>query len=315
VFDNNEATYVERYRLRATTEVLTQSEADPSQWTQLELLDARPVTTSDFVEKAKFSDGRFRHYTNHLLLATQEQGLGMPTQVVLSNEGVKVYSAENVMEYEYGLEHVPFIEGTSSGDFIDGNYNFESPTPEQVTKWQSYGWLITESNPSTISLKSDENLMTIDLPNHSIIVSLYESGKLIETMESFYLVSDGSALPIREVVTTFVTVSNGDCIREVTTMTYSDYEVIKAVDSRQGRISHSDFTLSPNPASERVHLNLTSISDEIKQIQVVDMIGKVNMQISTFATNEIDISQLKAGMYHLVIVTKSGFHTKTFTKL
>lgn len=103
-----------------------------------------------------------------------------------------------------------------------------------------------------------------------------------------------------------------------------NYYLLRAKD-QQGGISKSDvvrvwygkktaITVGPNPASEKVVINLSGPSS-IFAIQLVNSTGQVleqknNIQIIT----EISISHLQAGMYYIRIIGKDGVTVTNFVK-
>ncbi|MBY0476956.1 MAG: T9SS type A sorting domain-containing protein [Chitinophagaceae bacterium] len=103
-----------------------------------------------------------------------------------------------------------------------------------------------------------------------------------------------------------------------------NYYRLRAVD-KQDREKLSDVVkvwfgtdelirISPNPASEKIVINLSQPSS-ILQIELVNIAGQVLQKWSrTQFTTEINISHLQAGMYYLRIQGKNGLSTKCFVK-
>lgn len=103
-----------------------------------------------------------------------------------------------------------------------------------------------------------------------------------------------------------------------------NYYRLRAVD-KQDREKLSDVVkvwfgtdelirISPNPASEKIVINLSQPSS-ISQIELVNIAGQVLQKWSrTQFTTEINISHLQAGMYYLRIQGKNGLSTKCFVK-
>ena len=71
------------------------------------------------------------------------------------------------------------------------------------------------------------------------------------------------------------------------------------------------FDLYPNPAANVLQIDLKNEVD-MKEIRVVTLAGKVVLE-SEF-TNVIDVSQLAAGSYYVVVSNENGSHTKMFVK-
>lgn len=67
----------------------------------------------------------------------------------------------------------------------------------------------------------------------------------------------------------------------------------------------SQFSVFPNPAKGKVHVNNTS-GLLITEIAIVDLTGRGVMKIANFENKEIDISHLNAGAYLLQMRTEKG---------
>ncbi len=74
------------------------------------------------------------------------------------------------------------------------------------------------------------------------------------------------------------------------------------------------ISVLPNPASEKIVINLSEPSS-ILQMQIVNTTGQVLRQLNTIQfLNEINISNLQAGMYYIRFLGKDGVTTKSFIK-
>jgi len=81
-----------------------------------------------------------------------------------------------------------------------------------------------------------------------------------------------------------------------------------------------ELSLSPNPASDQVYVNLNMIERDNVNLLVTDMLGKVcmNMDLGTVISGEqrfpIDITSLSSGTYFLSIIGNNGSATTKFIK-
>ncbi|HEX4956584.1 MAG TPA: T9SS type A sorting domain-containing protein, partial [Lacibacter sp.] len=76
----------------------------------------------------------------------------------------------------------------------------------------------------------------------------------------------------------------------------------------------SVITVLPNPASEKIVINLSDPSS-ITEIQIVNTTGQVVRQLKAVQfSNEVTISSLQAGMYYIRLLGKNGLTTKSFVK-
>jgi hypothetical protein len=74
------------------------------------------------------------------------------------------------------------------------------------------------------------------------------------------------------------------------------------------------ISVLPNPASEKIVINLSDPSS-ITEIQIVNSTGQVVKQTrSVQFSNEVHISSLQAGMYYIRLFGKNGLTTKSFVK-
>ncbi len=85
-------------------------------------------------------------------------------------------------------------------------------------------------------------------------------------------------------------------------------ETITAIDEKQS----SRITLYPNPSQNSIHFRGTE-SLSISHIEVVDLLG--NKIIKAKNSSNLDISNLKSGMYIVRFVSEKGVFTKTFCKM
>jgi hypothetical protein len=83
----------------------------------------------------------------------------------------------------------------------------------------------------------------------------------------------------------------------------------------------TEFVVSPNPAFDRINLNLTSDNTNTYNVQITDMMGKVVysnvMNVNTGRNNQsIDITNLAKGMYTLSLIEGSkGIKTTSIIKM
>jgi Secretion system C-terminal sorting domain len=316
VFDNINAVYLERFTLKSSTQTHVSASAEVHQWHQIELIDARPTETIDQIEKVKFADGSFRLHTNHIQTVKAERSIGMPKHLVIQDTGVKGYSEENELLFEYGPEHLPVPENFSLADFIGNNYNFEPPTDAQLSLWANQNWNIELLKDTSVVLQRPGEKLEYHLSRHSSTASVYEDAHLVETRETYFVVLNGNTLPVTELITTFKTVTNGDCLRLVTTNSFSDYEVLNAVDPRsKPDTSPIQLSIYPNPAGEFVRILVTAEQDPVGSILIIDSQGRVVREISKAQLNEIHLAGLGTGVYHVMVTTRRGVVSKTFNKI
>ncbi len=81
--------------------------------------------------------------------------------------------------------------------------------------------------------------------------------------------------------------------------------------------SKENFCLFPNPSSNKINIDLSSLKDKTAQIIIFDMQGNLMIDyhnITPNSVNIIDISELAQGNYVINIVTHEGLMSKKFCK-
>ncbi|MBS1904731.1 MAG: T9SS type A sorting domain-containing protein [Bacteroidetes bacterium] len=79
-----------------------------------------------------------------------------------------------------------------------------------------------------------------------------------------------------------------------------------------GSSSPMELTVSPNPASNRLHVSLTGVTDRV-ELRVYDMLGKVVLASDgQGSSTDLDVSTLAAGTYTLQTLSGGEEHRATF---
>jgi hypothetical protein len=79
----------------------------------------------------------------------------------------------------------------------------------------------------------------------------------------------------------------------------------------------SQASVSPNPATDRLQLDLGGFAESVLSIQIADLLGNSYLQLSPASEKkqwEIPVGNLKAGMYVLKLKTAQGVQTLKFVK-
>jgi hypothetical protein len=69
---------------------------------------------------------------------------------------------------------------------------------------------------------------------------------------------------------------------------------------------NGNFTLYPNPANNTFTINFTNTQENVKQVRVMDMLGKVVMSVENPSSNTINIAKLPASIYAVQVQRQSG---------
>ncbi|MGB3344695.1 MAG: T9SS type A sorting domain-containing protein [Aequorivita sp.] len=76
--------------------------------------------------------------------------------------------------------------------------------------------------------------------------------------------------------------------------------------------SLSDLIVFPNPTQEK--LILQSAANDLDAVYITDINGRVVISIKKLVSKEVDVSNLKSGMYFITITSSEGKITKKFIK-
>ena len=66
------------------------------------------------------------------------------------------------------------------------------------------------------------------------------------------------------------------------------------------------FTLYPNPANNTFTIDFTETQENLKQVRVMDVLGKEVMSVENLSSNTVNIANLPAGLYNVRVLSQSG---------
>ena len=69
---------------------------------------------------------------------------------------------------------------------------------------------------------------------------------------------------------------------------------------------NENFTLYPNPANNTFTISFTEEQESVKQVRVMDIMGKVVMSVENPSSNTINIAHLPSGIYVVRVFSQSG---------
>ena len=69
---------------------------------------------------------------------------------------------------------------------------------------------------------------------------------------------------------------------------------------------NEDFTLYPNPANNTFTIDFTETQENLKQVRVMDVLGKEVMSVENLSSNTVNIANLPAGLYIVRVLSQSG---------
>lgn len=102
-----------------------------------------------------------------------------------------------------------------------------------------------------------------------------------------------------------VIVTRGSCV--------DTSDCINIVLSSINELKNNDFVIYPNPSSDII--NIQSINDlYVEELKIYDVSGKIIIEKNKNNTNNIDVKQLKKGVYVIKIRTSNGISNKKFIK-
>lgn len=179
-------------------------------------------------------------------------------------------------------------------------------------------------SPSNIISIENEVLQTNIFTKLKIIQKKYfdeRTRELTRIEETHYeLQMNGKYFPVKEIVKKQFTTIKGDCGMKVTVKTYSKYEIYDKTDGQ--RLGDdllealSDFTISPNPTTDRLTVRVPRLENEYKtELSIYSPEGKlVKRMESTASSIRVDVSGLNSGTYILEIRSSFFKESKKFIK-
>ncbi len=66
------------------------------------------------------------------------------------------------------------------------------------------------------------------------------------------------------------------------------------------------YAIFPNPANQTFTIGFTEVQESIKQVRIVDMLGKEVMSVENPSSNTVNIAHLPVGMYIVRVQSQSG---------
>ena len=263
----------------------------------------------------QFVDGEVDCNYDERTLTISKEGEG---EVVVSKEGTEMVPDEgtdNQYTVLWGTDLT--IEATGaegwSFDSWEGSVDDNDANPTTITMDNDYG-VITHftRNDYTITLAADpEEGGTVTGGG----TSTYGSEVTIE------------ATPNEEEGWFFIswTDSDGNVVSEdasyTFTMPFNDITYTANFDFNTGiedGLDNSDISVYPNPADNRLSVKIANNAQEIENIIIYNAVGSQVMTIEKSAISEklqINVSDLKSGVFYMQLRSESGMVSKKFVKL
>jgi large repetitive protein len=199
-----------------------------------------------------------------------------------------------------GVSGAPDNDGDGLPNYRDDS--FAAPLP---LDWLSFEATYVKGDVDLIWVTTNEvNVSHFDI-EHSIDG---ESFKVIDVIEAY------NSTGINTYTTTHLSPVVGINYYRVNQVDFdgkSEYSWIRAVTASANKIS---FIVYPNPTSESVTIKTEAIVTG--SVQLIDILGRTVWEGAFKATNKenIDLTELKAGVYQLKIVTPNGVTYKRIVK-
>jgi ligand-binding sensor domain-containing protein len=222
--------------------------------------------------------------------------------------GVIEYDGANWTKYNPITENLPFhsirqIEFDSLGDWYGASDNGLITHP-QKNQWQSN--LIDPQNSTT------NNLASLAVESDHSIYTLSENGTIAHYDGTSWEVLDTDKLPLPEQVPFAPTCTLDSKGNLWITTTYEGIVVYHkngvtfgVSASVNGRGLEEKCKVYPNPAIDKATI-ITSENREIKEIRLLDLLGRLVLDIRSPLNNQINISELPEGCYTLICTASDG---------
>lgn len=199
------------------------------------------------------------------------------------------------------------IKHTFGGISINGcmhmNDQYGTAGDEMTDTWNLFGdpsLMVRTNTPGQLAVAHSSS---IDVNQTSFNVSCTENGALVCMSHNNQIVSTGwSLLGNATLLPTGLTV--GDTLDIVVTaynaIPYFGQVVVTSSSTGIHTAVSKSFSIFPNPANGKVTLNLPPNSEKVT-IQVLNSIGKSILIIPEVSTDKLDLSNLAAGVYSIVV--------------
>jgi len=96
------------------------------------------------------------------------------------------------------------------------------------------------------------------------------------------------------------------CTRVLTWMKILTTATTKITPQASLEKENQSLAIYPNPASQSFVINFTEVQEGVKQVRVMDMLGKEVMSLENPSGNTINIANLPTGMYVVRVLGQGG---------
>ena len=202
-----------------------------------------------------------------------------------------------------------------TGNLSVGNYNFSNNQSIVYNIHPKECWdnIIMECDMNIrrtgISLSAENNFTN---NNHSFIVRANAAAHIYAGNE--IILSDGFYAE----EWSFVTIDIAPCglrdenqlefmpANNTKTIQNQDIESVKLIQENHSNVESNGMLIFPNPANETFTIGFTDKQENVKQIRILDMLGKEVMSLENPSGNTINIANLPTGIYAVRILSQSG---------
>lgn len=149
---------------------------------------------------------------------------------------------------------------------------------------------------------------TIDIVEGDISVMLnYEVGDLTVICHAVDTISIGNLNPRDYLITANLTVNLLDAIFDTDTLSFEVDEVL----GLDEKFDENDLVIYPNPFHDGIQIRNNSASVDFSNLEIYTVLGTLVAQRKLDSFERIDVSDLKVGIYFVVLSDQSG---NRFTK-
>lgn len=239
----------------------------------------------------------------------------------------------------YGADIIDRGEASSSSSLSNISYKKEGTAGSRILKieWNNAGFYgdINYNGVSTdyinfqVWLYEGSNNIEIHFGPNSITKPLMsydgETGTHIALIPEFHswsdeIVKDGICLsgnPSSPTIATLPTMSSMKYLNgNIPNGTIYKFSTGGSTSIEKLNKNNFELTLYPNPSSDFITINFNNELHEINKISIMNAEGKIVKEFSELKDNQIDVSDLRSGIFIVQVTTASGSNNvKKFTKI
>lgn len=291
----------------------------------VEKVQLLPEVKKDSIIKQIYTNNDIKTTIYHLANNQFEDWQTKPFKTVIDKSRIKIYdnTGSLLLNELHSLKYKSINSQlksllTSESEDVIPDYVFL--TAGMKADFVANGFVQTNLGGGNFKYEKDSVILYFNNSKRLNEMQLYHTdGSLkLSVKRAFALNSYSQVVPSAEVRTRTDARFPNNCVQEMEIVQYPYYNIIMATPGKwdAGDEDGIEFTINPNPASNKITLNVTPI-DLDRTIFLYDNTGHKMMELILNATEyelDVDIEQLSDGIYYLQLVNGPSLITTPFIK-